>query len=369
MAKADVRASVHSQSGPPTSGDPTATPSFQLSSQLQSFLQNLKRWKMFGRTQVIMRRLASLLLAGLPAILMANPAGPASTANPPAANAAGAMPAPAVNPPAAGVPPANTPVSPVAEFTEEQLLTEAGWFVGKRSQLAELGFTEDQLAIILRGIKLSLEGKDGPLPPEMAGPRITTYMQNRMQVARANAQKAAEAKETAFFADLKSKGVLSTPSGLYYEIIQPGTEKKPAANSSVTVNYTGRLLDGKVFDSSVARGKPAVFQLNRLIRGWAEGLQLIGEGGKIKLYVPFALAYGPRNQPNIPSFSTLEFEVELVGVSPPPVQPPPVGRPAVNPSPAMPAPGIPAPAAPVPSKTAPSSPGPSSPAPANSPGK
>jgi FKBP-type peptidyl-prolyl cis-trans isomerase len=281
----------------------------------------------------IMRKLHCLLLACLPVVLTADPVGPASPANTPAANAASPVTAPAVKPPAAG---ATVPAVP--DFTEEQLLTEVGWIAGKRSQLSELGFNQDQIAAILRGMTLSLEGKDAPLPLEIVGPKMSTYMQNRMQTARANAQAAAQVKETAFFAGLKSKGISSTPSGLCYEILQQGAEKKPAATDLITVNYTGRLLDGKVFDSSDSGGKSAIFQVNRLIRGWAEGIQLIGVGGKIKLYVPFSLAYGAMGQRNIPPFSTLEFEVELLNISPPPVRPPPVHPGPVSPPPVNPAP-------------------------------
>ena len=302
-----------------------------------------------------------LVLSCVPVILMAETVNPAGAKSTPPSNAVTSAPAQTVGVPTAGSPTANTArvapsVPSIPEYTEDQLLTEVGWIVGKRAQLGDLGFNEAQIATILRGMTLSLEGKDAPLPLASAGPRLSTYMQNRMQVARMNAQKAAEAKQAAFFADLKAKGIHNTPSGLFYEIIQPGSDKKPAGNDSVTVNYTGRLLDGKVFDTSATRGKPAVFQLNRLIRGWSEGLQLIGEGGKIKLYIPFALAYGPANQPNIPPFSTLEFEVELVAVAPAPAVPPAVNRapgiPHVGDH--LPASGNPGAAAPVPNKAAPS---------------
>jgi len=329
--------------------------------------------KILTQSRITMCDLRYLVLAFLPIVLAAEPTVPANSPNTPPTKVSGAAYAaasntPAPNIPALSAPAPSAPMPPAPEYTEEQLLTEAGWVVGKRSQLSELGFNDDQIATILRGMTLSLQRKDAPLPLETVNPRIAVYMQNRMQVARANAQKAAEAKETAFFAELKSKGTLSTPSGLYYEIIQPGTDKKPAATDSVTVNYTGRLLGGKVFDSSAGRGTPAVFQLSRMIRGWAEGLQLIGEGGKIKLYVPFALAYGPRNQPNVPAFSTLEFDVELVSVTPAPVIsapafPAPINRAQVNPGAIIPAPSSPAPTAPAPIKPAPSNSTPVSPAP------
>jgi FKBP-type peptidyl-prolyl cis-trans isomerase FkpA len=328
--------------------------------------------EMSRQPQAMMRNVCCLLVACLPAMLAADPVNPASPASIPPPDAHGvpynpptSVPAPGV--PATSAPKANAPAPAVAEYTEEQLLTEAGWLIGKRSQFADLGFTEDQITAILQGMRLALAGKDAPLSVESAAPKISLYMQNRMQAARAAAQKAAESKEAAFFADLKSKGIPSTPSGLYYEIIQPGSEKKPAATDSVTVNYTGHLLDGKVFDSSASKGRPSVFQLNRVIRAWTEGLQLIGEGGKIKLYVPFSMAYGARSQPNLPAFSTLEFEVELVSIKPPPTVPSPLNRPQVKPVAASPAPGSPVSAAPAaPNNPAPTNPIPASPAPASS---
>ncbi len=272
----------------------------------------------------------------------------------------------------AKAPAANAPAAPATnEPTDEQLLTQFGWFMAKRFQLTELDFKQNEIDAILRGMTLSLEGKDSPLPMDSAGPRMSSFLQKRMQAARAAAQKVAEAREATYFANLKSRGVASTASGLYYEIIQPGSEKKPGPTDMVTVNYTGRLTDGQVFDTSSTTGKPAVFQVNRLIRGWSEGLQLVGVGGKIKLYVPFSLAYGPASQPKIPAFSTLEFEVELVSASPAPARPAPPPRPtpgnlqSPNRAPVNPAPGAPPPPSRVPANRTPANPATVSPAPAS----
>ncbi len=112
----------------------------------------------------------------------------------------------------------------------------------------------------------------------------------------------------------KKEGVKVTPSGLQYKIIKEGTGKTPKATDMVTVNYTGKFIDGKVFDSSADRGKPAEFTLNGVIKGWTEGLQLIKEGGKIELYIPDTLAYGKQAPPTIGPNKTLIFEVELLKV-------------------------------------------------------
>ena len=113
----------------------------------------------------------------------------------------------------------------------------------------------------------------------------------------------------------KVTGVQTTASGLQYKVEKPGTGKSPAANSVVKVHYTGKLVDGKVFDSSVERGEPIEFPLNQVIPGWTEGLQLMKEGEKATLYIPSNLGYGPQGVPGtIPPNSTLIFDVELIEV-------------------------------------------------------
>lgn len=107
-----------------------------------------------------------------------------------------------------------------------------------------------------------------------------------------------------------------TPSGLKYMVIKEGTGKSPKATDEVTVHYTGQLLDGTVFDSSVARGEPATFPLNQVIAGWTEGLQLMKEGGTTIFYIPSDIAYGPNgNPPVIPPAADLIFTVELIKVN------------------------------------------------------
>jgi FKBP-type peptidyl-prolyl cis-trans isomerase len=110
-------------------------------------------------------------------------------------------------------------------------------------------------------------------------------------------------------------GVVTTPSGLQYKILEEGTGSTPGPEDMVRVHYSGKTIDGNQFDSSYDRGEPAQFRVNNVIRGWGEGLQLMKEGSKMMLYIPYDLAYGERGAGNvIKPFETLVFEVELLEV-------------------------------------------------------
>ncbi|ELR67549.1 FKBP-type peptidyl-prolyl cis-trans isomerase [Photobacterium marinum] len=116
--------------------------------------------------------------------------------------------------------------------------------------------------------------------------------------------------------NLKQEGVQVTDSGLQYLVLQPGTGTvHPKATDKVTVHYHGTLIDGTVFDSSVERGEPIQFGLNQVIKGWTEGLQLMVEGEKTRLFIPSELAYGNRAIGSIPPGSVLIFDVELIKVN------------------------------------------------------
>ena len=111
----------------------------------------------------------------------------------------------------------------------------------------------------------------------------------------------------------KNPEVKETASGLQYMVLQEGKGEHPTATSKVTVHYTGKLLDGTVFDSSVDRGEPITFGLNQVIRGWTEGLQLMTPGSKYRLFIPYNLAYGENGAgAMIPGGATLIFDVELI---------------------------------------------------------
>lgn len=112
----------------------------------------------------------------------------------------------------------------------------------------------------------------------------------------------------------QKEGVVVTESGLQYEVLTMGKGKKPAATDRVKVHYHGTLIDGTVFDSSVERGEPITFGLNQVIKGWTEGVQLMPVGSKFRFYIPQNLGYGERAAGSIPPYSTLIFEVELLGI-------------------------------------------------------
>jgi FKBP-type peptidyl-prolyl cis-trans isomerase FklB len=136
------------------------------------------------------------------------------------------------------------------------------------------------------------------------------------QLAQRHAEKAAANLQAgkAFLEKNKERPeVTSLPSGLQYEVLVAGAGEKPKAHNEVTCHYHGTLIDGTIFDSSVQRGRPASFPLNRVIKGWTEGLQLMPTGSKWRFFIPADLGYGYRQvSAEIGPNSTLIFDVELI---------------------------------------------------------
>ena len=150
------------------------------------------------------------------------------------------------------------------------------------------------------------------ISPEQANTIFQQYMQKQSE--KVNADKIAAGAK--FLADnAKRPEVMTLPSGLQYEVLTAGTGVKPTSSQNVTVHYEGTLIDGTVFDSSYKRGNPATFGVTQVIQGWVEGLQLMEEGAKWKLYIPYNLAYGERGSPpTIKPFAALIFTVELISI-------------------------------------------------------
>ncbi|MCR5547560.1 MAG: FKBP-type peptidyl-prolyl cis-trans isomerase [Bacteroidales bacterium] len=149
--------------------------------------------------------------------------------------------------------------------------------------------------------------------PELMNDLFNSFLEKRSQYQSA----LNTAKEKKFFEDnAKKDGIQSTASGLQYKIIEAGSEVKPGPQDTVLVRYKGTLLDGTVFDEVAADAEPIRLTLDRVIPGWTEGLQLIGEGGKAQLYIPSELGYGANGTGGIEPNSTLIFDVELEKVFP-----------------------------------------------------
>lgn len=188
------------------------------------------------------------------------------------------------------------------------------WGMAMGQQLKGMGVKDLNKEDFDEAVHTSFEGKETKLTPEEAQKILNEYLQ---ELNKKNEAIAREAGDKFLEANRKNPGVHVTDSGLQYVIEKEGTGKQPSATDEVTVHYTGKLLDGTVFDSSINRGEPATFPLNRVIPGWTEGLQLMKEGGKTTFFIPSDLAYGPNGIPNvIPPHSTLIFDVELISVRP-----------------------------------------------------
>ncbi|MEZ3591076.1 MAG: FKBP-type peptidyl-prolyl cis-trans isomerase [Muribaculaceae bacterium] len=146
--------------------------------------------------------------------------------------------------------------------------------------------------------------------------KFFTAMEEKQKEAAAQMAKVNEEAGAAFLGENgKRPEVKTTASGLQYEVIEEGTGAMPKAGDQVTVHYTGKLIDGTVFDSSVERGEPATFGVTQVIPGWVEALQMMKEGAKWRLFIPSQLAYGPNGAGNVigPN-ATLIFDVELIKV-------------------------------------------------------
>ena len=200
------------------------------------------------------------------------------------------------------------------ESEDQKVNYSVGYQIGGDFKRQNVPLDTDAL---VAGIEDAIAGGEARLSEEDRRATLTALRQRILASDQAQRQAEGEKNLAAAKAFLEvnrtKEGVQTLPSGLQYKVLKEGTGPKPAATDTVTVHYRGKLVDGTEFDSSYSRNEPATFPLNRVIKGWTEGLQLMGEGAKWELYVPPDLGYGERGAGSkIPPQSALVFEVELI---------------------------------------------------------
>ena len=187
-----------------------------------------------------------------------------------------------------------------------------GLGMGTGQNLASMGVAGMNIEVCVKGIKDVLSGAKTEMSHSEAQAVVNEHFKKLAEEAYAQNKASGEA----FLAEnAKKEGVVTLPSGLQYQVIAEGTGKKPSATDRVQCHYEGTLIDGTIFDSSIKRGEPAVFCVNQVIKGWVEALQLMQEGAKWRLYIPYDMAYGEHGAGEmIPPYSALIFDVELIKV-------------------------------------------------------
>lgn len=186
--------------------------------------------------------------------------------------------------------------------------------IGMASSMKNEGLTALNYDLLIKGLKDAFAGTKPAIAEDQSRQAVANLFKSMSQ--KKFAPNIAEGK--AFLEKNKAQsGVQVTTSGLQYQVISRGTGVKPTATDTVLVHYRGTLLNGKEFDSSYSRNEPLALPLNGVIKGWTEGVQLMQTGSKYKFFIPYDLAYGERGAgADIPPYSTLIFEIELLKVSP-----------------------------------------------------
>lgn len=190
--------------------------------------------------------------------------------------------------------------------------------IGIGRQLSQMGAADLNIDDFAQAIKDVIAGdlKLGDAEAQQIVQEFFAKQEEKQKAEAAEKGKAAKQDGEKFLAENgKKEGVVTTASGLQYQVLREGNGQSPKATDTVECHYEGTLIDGTKFDSSYDRGQTATFPLNQVIAGWTEGLQLMKEGGKYRFFIPYELGYGERGAgASIPPFSTLVFDVELVSV-------------------------------------------------------
>jgi FKBP-type peptidyl-prolyl cis-trans isomerase FkpA len=204
-----------------------------------------------------------------------------------------------------------------AEKSEpDKLNNDISYFFGYAfgNNLLQGGNKEVDFDNIKRGLEDAMGGRNPRLTEEDQKAVVAEIQSRQKKVQEMAQQQGLDAAREYLANSATNEGVTVTESGLQYKVLVEGTGKKPTASNTVKVHYEGTLITGQVFDSSIKRGEPVEFQLNRVIPGWTEGLQLMQEGAKFKFVIPPELGYGAGGTGGIPPNSVLIFEVELLEV-------------------------------------------------------
>ena len=205
----------------------------------------------------------------------------------------------------------------MSENKFETIEQRVSYGVGRQlgDQLRNNPFKEFDTAAVQAGVADALSATPSQVSEELLNEAFSVVSKKMQELEQAVAKEKSAEGEAYLAENAKRDEVTVTESGLQYEVLATGEGEKPTAASTVRTHYHGSFISGDVFDSSVDRGQPAEFPGNAVIPGWTEALQLMTEGSKWRLHVPYSLAYGEQgSQGAIPPYSTLIFDVELIAI-------------------------------------------------------
>ena len=271
-------------------------------------------------------KLTSLVTAGLVGISLLTAA---SAQDPVKFNVPGVTSAPTTSAAPAATPAMAAPAKSATKFTETQVAEAYGWYMGAQMGLQQMEFTKEQVEAMARGMLGAATGGTPAFDPKEIGPEVEAFLAKKNEAFMTKLRYKQLSDGAAFFTKLKeNKNVVELPSGLRYEIVKAGTGAMPKVGQVVTMHYVGTLASGQVFDNSRERGQPAELplQTGQVIPGMLEGIQKIGVGGTIRLYIPPSLAYGDQGSQVIPPGATLIFEIEVSGVKDAPKEAAPAAK-------------------------------------------
>jgi FKBP-type peptidyl-prolyl cis-trans isomerase FklB len=205
----------------------------------------------------------------------------------------------------------------MSENTFETIEQRVSYGVGRQlgDQLRNNPFKEFDVSAVQAGLADAIAHSASQVSDEDLNAAFSVVSKKMQELEQAAAKEMSAEGEKFLAENAKRDEVTVTESGLQYEVLATGDGEKPTAASTVRTHYHGTFINGDIFDSSVDRGQPAEFPIGGVIPGWTEALQLMTEGSKWRLYVPYHLAYGEQgSQGAIPPYSTLVFEVELLAI-------------------------------------------------------